>query len=240
VALFTIFAANGLTGYSLERLRRQEEEVRVERSLLLVADERVRAETARFLHDEMQSTLLRASMRLSAALPDVAEPRLRALLEQVVDEVDEVREGSIRGVSRSLSPPLSSTGLVVALRELADTYAGVMEVDIEVEAAAAARFRRVLEGDRVALGVYRITEQGLQNALKHGRATKATVRVGSTDGAVRLRILADGDEPPINGRAGTGVAIVNAWLDDLGGEWTLVPHALGGSVFDVRIGQATT
>ncbi|MGI9187271.1 MAG: hypothetical protein ACR2J9_07100, partial [Gaiellales bacterium] len=127
-------------------------------------------------------------------------------------------------------------GLLVALAELASSYDGVMVIDVEVDPAAAERFRIVGEGDRVALAVYRLVEQALQNALKHGNATRARVAVNLRDRAdLELLVDADGDAPPAQRYPGNGTAIINAWLDDVGGRWSLAAGAAGGSRFAAQI-----
>lgn len=242
VAIIAVFVTNGITGYAVDRLRRQEaviadqlELVRRERAGLLAAEERARAETARYLHDDMQSTLLRAALRLAdleRELPGAQAERLRS----AIDEVDRVREDGIRGASRRLAPPLASTGLIVALGELAASYADVMAVEVAVGADAAERFRIVDEGDRVALAVYRVAEQGLQNALKHGGARAARVEVDCDAGVAVVRVVDDGRGVTPDAVSGTGSAVISAWADDLGGGWALRPGPDGGAVLEARLG----
>ncbi|MFM8611827.1 MAG: sensor histidine kinase [Actinomycetota bacterium] len=242
VAIIAVFVTNGITGYAVDRLRRQEaviadqlELVRRERAGLLAAEERARAETARYLHDDMQSTLLRAALRLAdleRELPGAQAERLRS----AIDEVDRVREDGIRGASRRLAPPLASTGLIVALGELAASYADVMAVEVAVGAGAAERFRIVDEGDRVALAVYRVAEQGLQNALKHGGARAARVEVDCDAEVTVVRVVDDGRGVTPDAVSGTGSAVISAWVDGLGGGWALHPGPDGGAVLEARLG----
>jgi adenine deaminase len=92
--------------------------------------------------------------------------------------------------------------------------------------------------DRVALALYRITEQVLQNALKHGQATQARVDVQLSSGStVLLNIAADGTAPAAGAAPGNGTAIINAWLDDVGGQWGLLPADGGGSRFRATLGS---
>ena len=90
----------------------------------------------------------------------------------------------------------------------------------------------------MALALYRITEQALQNALKHGHAKQARISVELADGAaVQLTIAADGTPPGRGAAPGTGTAIINAWLDDVGGRWSLTPSDEGGSRFRATVGS---
>jgi signal transduction histidine kinase len=195
----------------------------------------VRAEAARYLHDDVQSALLRASMRLQPLL-QADDAATREAAERTVEDIDRVREDGVRSIGRRLSPPLTSTGLIVALGELADQYAGVVDVEVAFDEAAAERFRMVGADDRTALALYRLAEQALQNALKHGRAQAARIEVALVGSGASIVVTADGGSPVAAPVAGEGTAIVNAWVDDLGGSWSLVAGTEGGSVFAAVIG----
>jgi signal transduction histidine kinase len=232
MVIITVAFANGVAGFVLERFRREEELVRAERTMQLAAEERVRAETARYLHDDVQTALLRASLRLVPVAERVSDSTDREALRLAIAEIDAVRDEGVRRIGRRLAPPLSSTGLLVALSDLAASYAGVMAVHLDVDAAASERFRIVADDDRVALALYRITEQALQNALKHGQATQVDASVVMRDTqTVVLTLEADGAAPLAGSVPGDGTAIINAWLDDVGGTWTLTAGMGGGSRF---------
>ena len=238
IVVVTVAFANGITGFALERFRREEELVRAERTMQLAAEENVRSETARYLHDEVQTALLRASLRLVPLAQETDDPTDQETLRTAIAEIDAVRSEGVRVIGRRLAPPLSSTGLIVAMSELAASYDGVMAIDIDFDAAAAERFRIVADNDSVALALYRITEQALQNALKHGNAKQARIGVELADrAAVQLTIAADGTAPGPGTSPGNGTAIINAWLDDVGGQWSLTPSDDGGSRFRATVGS---
>ena len=238
MVVVTVAFANGVTGFVLERFRRAEDLVRSERTMQLAAEENVRAETARYLHDEVQTALLRASLRLAPLVQETDDPTDQETLRTAIAEIDAVRSEGVRVIGRRLAPPLSSTGLIVAMSELAASYDGVMAIDIDFDAAAAERFRIVADNDSVALALYRITEQALQNALKHGNAKQARIGVELADrAAVQLTIAADGTAPGPGASPGNGTAIINAWLDDVGGQWSLTPSDDGGSHFRATVGS---
>jgi signal transduction histidine kinase len=234
--LVTVAFANGVTGFVLERFRREEDLLRAERTMQLAAEERVRAETARYLHDDVQTALLRASLRLVPLVASIEDAEARDALRAAITEIDAVRDDGVRNVGRRLAPPLGSTGLIVALHELAGSYAGVMAVDVEFDDDAAARFRIVEEDDRIALALYRLVEQALQNALKHGGAGWAHVAIEMpAEHHVALTVEADGAAPSSTRVAGNGTAIINAWLGDVGGTWSLDAGEAGGSRFRAAI-----
>ena len=244
--VIAIFIVNGL--YARLRARIASNEtllaerlavVRSERALLLAADERVRAEISRSLHDNIQSVLLRSTIRLEEVRDHLTGDAL-ALLDTSLAEIDRVRETGVRALGRELAPGLGTVGLLASLRDIAPLYEDVMKVEFAFDEASQERFRLPDDGDEEALALYRITEQGLQNALKHGRASFARVSLmGVGASQIRLTITTNGEPPIENWKPGDGVAIINAWLDSVGGGWSLKAGPQGGAVLEVVVGGKT-
>ena len=242
-----IFIVNGLYARLRERITGNEvllaerlAVVRSERALLLTADERVRAEISRSLHDDIQSVLLRSTIRLEEVREHLTGDAL-VLLETSLAEIDRVRETGVRALGRELAPGLGTVGLLASLRDIAPLYGDVMKVEFAFDEASQERFRLPDDGDEEALALYRITEQGLQNALKHGRASFARVSLmGVGTSQIRLTITTNGEPPVANWKPGDGVAIINAWLDSVGGGWSLKAGPQGGAVLEVVVGGKTS
>lgn len=245
VVLVVLLVANGVIAAVQARLARQETiladrlfEVRSERSLLLQAEEQVRAEASRTLHDDIQATLLRAVVRLEG-LRDRLDDDDRRPFDTSIEEIETVREVRVRSLGRILSPNIADIGLLQALEELGTLYADVMPVRFAFPVGIEERFRPVGEPDDTALALYRIAEQCLLNALKHGRPSAASLALEELpDGRVRMIIEADGAAPAEDPIAGTGTATINSWLDAVGGTWTIAPVAGGGSRAIVVVGRA--
>lgn len=245
VIALVLFIGNGVLAAVRARLARQEtllagrlEMVRSERSLLLAAEEKVRAEASRTLHDDVQAALLRSVVRLEA-LRDRLDEDDRALFDASIDEIETVREVRVRALGRVLAPNIDDIGLLQALEELAALYADVMPVTFDFPEQIAERFRPVGNQDETALALYRITEQVLLNALKHARATSVEVALTELlDGRVRLEITSDGVPPETDAEAGTGTATINAWLDAVGGWWDMGATSNGGTRVTVVAGHA--
>ena len=243
VVALVLFIGNGVIASVRVRLARQESQlaerlsvVRSERSLLLAAEEQVRAEASRTLHDDVQAALLRSVVRLEA-LRDRLDEDDQRLFDASIDEIESVREVRVRALGRVLSPNLADVGLLQALEELGALYADVMTVAIESPAAIEDRFRPIGEQDETALALYRIAEQLLLNALQHARATHARIALDQLDdGRVRMTIETDGTAPAPDAAPGTGTATINAWLDAVGGSWAIEGIA-GGACVTVLAGR---
>ncbi|MCX6392584.1 MAG: hypothetical protein NTX95_08840 [Actinobacteria bacterium] len=245
VIALVLFIGNGVLAAVRARLAQQETllaerlaMVRSERSLLLAAEEKVRAEASHTLHDDVQAALLRSVVRLEA-LRDRLDEDDRALFDASIDEIETVREVRVRALGRVLAPNIDDIGLLQALEELAALYADVMPVTFDFPEQIAERFRPVGDQDETALALYRITEQVLLNALKHARATSVEVALTELlDGRARLEITSDGVPPETDAEAGTGTATINAWLDAVGGWWDMGATSSGGTRVTVVAGHA--
>lgn len=244
VVALVLFIGNGAIASVRLRLARQEalladrlQTVRSERALLLAAEEKVRAEASRTLHDDVQAALLRSVVRLEALRERLDEDD-RVLFDASIDEIESVREVRVRALGRVLAPNIADVGLVQALEELSALYADVMVVEFVIPAEIEERFRPVGAQDETALALYRIAEQVLLNALKHGRASNVRIDLAQLlDGRVRLEITADGTPPSSETEPGTGTATINAWLDAVGGSWEVASAAAGGTRVTVVAGR---
>jgi len=239
-----LLLTNGIASRFAERQRRTEvvlrselASVRTERIALIAADERVRGEIARSLHDDVQTELLRASLRL-AAVAEAVPPGRREEFALALAEIEHAREDGVRAVGRRLAPPLGALGLVAALREHCDGFAGVLDVELDVDDAVRARFLRTGDDDPVAIAIYRTVEQGLQNALKHARARHARLRLSSgADAQVRLELATDGEPLPDDWQPGLGATVIGTWVDAVGGSWSLRPGDDAGAVLTATFGR---
>ena len=106
------------------------------------------------------------------AIPDQIEE-----LDKITQDLDDVRENDIRGISHRLHPSIVRVGAGVGLRSLRTFYESATPVVLEVNDAAA---RLEPTGtsvipDSVRLGVYRIAAMAMGNVAKHAEATVCTV-----------------------------------------------------------------
>jgi signal transduction histidine kinase/ligand-binding sensor domain-containing protein len=176
--------------------RLQAEEALRERELeQAVAAERSRL--ARDLHDAVTQTLFSASL-IAEALPGSWE-RDREEGQRLLKELRQLSRGALAEM-RTLLLELRPASLVEAklgdlLHQLAEAGTGREGLPISVTVAG----ERRLPPD-VHVAMYRIAQEGLNNAIKHSRATHAQVHlrylypVGEEDGegGVELRIHDDG------------------------------------------------
>lgn len=169
---------------AVTRLRRTAE---IEKELLL-ADERARS--ARDLHDGLGHRLTLITMGLEFARrsradnPDAAWREVTTADATAREALDEMRTWV-----RALSPvrDADATG-AAAFEAIAESFRGSgLEVSVETH------------GDdlpltqEASLLLYRTVQEGLTNALRHGRARRVRISFVTRDGALALRIVSDLD-----------------------------------------------
>jgi len=163
-----------------------------------------------------------------------------------------------RGLARGLVPvELEARGLADALDRLADQARRLFGVDCTAEAEPDAP-----DPDATAAThVFRIAQEAVSNAVRHGRASRITIRLDGHDGALRLRVADDGigfpashsvaltvpapvrpgaDRPPDD--RGMGVRIMHYRARVVGGALAIGPDPAGGTIvtclLPVRHGSA--
>jgi signal transduction histidine kinase len=234
VSLAFALAIVNAVGYVSYRLGRQtrllEEQVALleeQRRVIVSADERVRAEVAGALHDDVQGALLRATLRLTRLAETSADPERAAAVRAVVADLEELRGRGVRAISRRLEPPLGMIGLVGALEELARAYEGTIDVRVDVDPASLAAVEALPLDHRLA--VYRIVEQGLLNASAHARAATAAILIRCDEpGRCLVDVVDDGEGLAPVRAPGYGSAVIDAWLGIVGGAWRLEQVPSGG------------
>jgi signal transduction histidine kinase len=199
------------------------------RELSIMAE---RNRIARELHDAVTQKLF--SLRLST---DSATTLLERDPARAAAELATIRElatdamGELRAIVVGLRPvDLAGDGLQVALRKQADLLDRVHD--------AAVRFRgRPVPGLSAAgqEAAYRIAQEALHNALRHGHPGQVTVTLSEEDGAAVLEITDDGggfdaDARP-DGEAGRrlGLMSMRERAHAVGGRLTVTSRPGGGA-----------
>ena len=198
-----------------------------QRRLLLESDERVRGQVAAYLHDRVQTDLVSIGLRIRAAVSSGPQDMI-SKVDAALAELERVRSEEVRIASRQLSPNLGHVSLDTALRELADAYRPGLKATISISPQAASRLQGRSDVTR-ATGMYRICEQALLNSAIHGHASECSIRVVldlRDDYVLEIRDngvgLAGATLVP-----GMGSTVISAWVESLGGKWSLHPSPPG-------------
>ncbi|MDW5329604.1 sensor histidine kinase [Plantactinospora sp. KLBMP9567] len=189
-------------GYGGARRRERQAAARRRMRRSAVTSERTRI--ARELHDLVGHTVNVMLVRVGAArvvldrAPNQAREILRGVEQigrEALDELD-----LVLGALRDGDEAASSRPGLAELPRLAQrmTQAG-MEVSLQVDLAGSP-----LPGS-LDLSAYRIVQEALTNALRHGQASAARVRVGQDGRRLELEICDDGRGPDPGYQPGRGL-----------------------------------
>jgi hypothetical protein len=191
-----------------------------QQSLILINEENSRRQIALLLHDRVQAGLMTACRELRLATTPGADVD-RARIETVIAKLDGIRGLDVRQAARELSPDLVNIDLHTAVLELGRRYEPGMSTEIHISPQITSP--KVLISTDVLLACYRITEQGLLNAVMHGHSTQAIVTLELVEEREVILEVADNGRLVSSGEAvaGFGSAIIESWCRVLGGTWEL-------------------
>jgi len=179
-------AANSVLALGLKERTRAEGEIRALTARLIEAQEEERTRLARELHDDLSQQIAAVSIgasNLKRQLPAEAGPAIEQCA-QIQEKLSQLA-GLVRQVSHQLHPAvLEHSGLGAALRSYCK----------EVESLTSRRIAISFEGSfgavrpAVALCVYRVAQEAIQNSIKHARAEGAEVTLRCDDSTVYLTV----------------------------------------------------
>lgn len=207
-----------------------------ERAALLLrlfqVQEEERRTLARDLHDAFGQELT-AMGALAEAIATAAPPDRPDLAEdaRAVARIVESLSQTLRGALERLAPPdLEALGFTGGLRALIAGW--------QAHRRGAAAFHLDVEGDfsgvppHAALALYRIAQEFLTNAMRHGRPSRVFVRVSRAEGGGRpVTLVVDddggGDPAAIRDAPGRGLPGIRERIAALGGSLSMAGSGSG-------------
>ncbi len=204
---------------------------------LLAVQEDERRSLARDLHDQVGQQLAGLKLNLEAlrvrhtAL--AAEPRFTDSLE-IIDQTI----GQIGDTSLDLRPSmLDDLGLEAALRSYARRQQLRASCRIDIDAPLAGRLP-----DHVETSAFRIVQEAVSNAIRHGHATRVSVHVGLEHGSLHITVADDGRGFDAAGATSTpprpdgmGMLSMRERAELVGGEFRVETAVGAGTVIRARL-----
>jgi signal transduction histidine kinase len=199
----------------------------------LAAAEAERARWARELHDETLQALGSLRLVLSAgARAGELEAMSRAIAQSL--EQLELDTATLRGLITELRPAaLDQLGLEPAVLALIDRFrASGLDVDVNIDLARGQdRLKPELE-----TGIYRIVQEALTNAVKHGDAERAAVELVEDERGIHVSIRDDGEGfEPTAATDGFGLLGMHERVELLQGELTVESAPGNGTQISVSL-----
>lgn len=231
---------NGIgTGISIS-MRDITERKRLEQEILDVSG-RERQSIGRDLHDGLGQELTGVALMLRGLAGRVHQryPEAVESVNEIIGLVNQSIENA-RGLARGLLPVRSETGgLVAALRELAlrsrDLYG--LEVNFHAEGCPSLNL-----DETEASHLYRIAQEALTNAARHGHATQVDIILIATGNTFLLRITDNGEgfRAPTSPYSGMGLKIMMYRAGMIGAKFEIASNGPRGTVVRVMGEQLPT
>jgi len=154
---------------------------------LALIEERQRL--SRNLHDAVSQTLF-ASRMIAEALPQIWKRHPEAVLmrlEQIRD-LNQSAHAEMRALLLELNPQrLVETNIDTLMRQLVDGVLGRVHIDATLKIE-----KDLTLPSTVHVAVYYITQEALNNVIRHAAASKVTVSLRENEGQLELRIADNG------------------------------------------------
>lgn len=161
--------------------------------LTIEAAEQERGRWARELHDETLQNLAGLRVLLSGTRRRTAMSPVSPILDQSIERIDETIVELRRLIADLRPAALDELGVGAALNSLVERLSGDttisidLFVDLNPEDESGARYEPLLEDT-----AYRLVQESLNNAIRHGHAGRAIVEVVEEEGQIRIRVADDG------------------------------------------------
>ena len=227
----------GTLNYLLTALAEDRRRVRVLASEIVRTGDRERSRVGKELHDSVAQSVAALRYQLVAIEREVTDPELVGRIRAVRDSAGDVLE-QVRLLSHTVHPQiLDDLGLVPALRHLARKANGEIAVSVTAPDDAEVDLRNIPTD--VAAALYRVAEEAIANAIRHGAPRKIDVRIGPVAGGVAMHVDDDGvgfdREKTESQRQAMGLFTMRERVSLLGGTFTIASAPRQGTSIRVTI-----
>jgi signal transduction histidine kinase len=217
----------------LERSQQLEQEI-------ISISEREQQRIGRDLHDGVCQFL--AAISFTASMVNRELERESHVLAKTAAEIANLLQDAARrtrDLARGLSPvDRDEGGLESALEELAESTSRLAGISCSFVCPAPVHVR----DNTQAIHLFRIAQEALGNAIKHGRAKTVVIALEAGAGACSLRISDDGIGFDADGseKQGMGLSIMRYRARMIGGTLEIQPNAPTGTVVACTIEKSAS
>ena len=180
------------------------ERKRLEKEILEISD-RERRSIGHGLHDGLCQHLAGIEL-MSQVLEQQLEKKSTPAAAQAGKIAEHVRQAisQTRMLARGLSPvSIESEGFMAALQELAASISGLFRVNCRVDCVSSVLIR----DNAAATHLYRIAQEAITNAIKHGKAQNVVITLRRNTENTRMTITDDGSGFPRDLKTHNGMGL---------------------------------
>jgi signal transduction histidine kinase len=212
---------------SIEKIK-SESQIRI-LNATIDGKETERKQIAETLHDSVSALLSSANLHLQAA-----KPQFNGDIPIEIDKTQKIiveASQKIRDLSHTLvSSVLLKFGLTYALKDMAEKYSN-SQIQIHTDIEGLRRYHQDFE-----IKVYNITQEFINNILKHSDASNATIFLREHNNTLCVKISDDGigfDKTSIIRKDGLGINQIDARIHIMKGEFHI--DSVEGSGTEIHV-----
>ncbi len=168
-------------------VQRELEKQKIIGQATIETQEQERSEIGKELHDNVNQVLTTTKLYLDLSLstPEMKDELIVKSSKNIIYVINEIRQ-----LSRSLmNPSLGDLGLVDSVTDLIENIHLTRKLNVVFNAADEAEW---MLDEPQKLTIFRIVQEGLNNAIKHAKATSVTLTLTLENNSVVLTIQDDG------------------------------------------------
>lgn len=196
---------------------------------LLEGEERERQRIGRDLHDSLGGTLAGIRIQLSELQQQQPEPSLERVIVQLEDSINEVRR-----IARNMVPEsLLCSGLNTALQDLCVAFSSA---DTTIEYQSAGLSKKL--PSPMQTNLYRIVQELLVNALRHGKADNIIVQCIQNENTILLTVEDNGQgfsQIHTVNSSGIGLKNIQHRVDYMQGQYNIESEPGVGTTINIEI-----
>jgi signal transduction histidine kinase len=200
-----------------------------------LATEDERRRWARELHDETLQGIAALRLALAVARRAGDPERWRTALEEAVEELD-TEIANLRGIIADVRPAaLDELGVLAALESLVERMrARGIDIALSVDLAYEGGRAGTRHEDELETALYRVVQEGINNAIKHAGVDTVAVEIHETVNEVTVRV-SDEDRgfDPATQTEGFGLAGMRERIEALGGTLSIESGEAAGTTLTI-------
>ncbi len=200
------------------------EALNVSRQRIVKVQESLRKEIANEIHGSVQNRIILLMHKIRELESASPGNQLVAELREVHKRMGDILNDHLRPISHRLFPSILRQGLVPALQSLCDQFEKALVIDLNIDKSLVESERddRRLIPETIRLSACRITEEALNNIVKHSGADRVNISLAWTAEKLRLEICDNGQGfNPGQVSAGTGMLMIQDYAEVAGGTWSI-------------------
>ncbi len=240
VVAWTGGALRAKSDIALARIALLEHSQRLEHEIVNISDAEQRR-IGQDLHDGLCQNLAALSCAATSLRNDLRDLQLSAEANLAGDLANRLRDAVVqtRELAHELVPAhVAEVGLVLALESLTQSVTQLQGVSCTFEVPNSMPDC----DDHTATHLYRVAQEAINNATRHGRASHIEVSLQASDHLMTLQVLDNGIGIPESKSNGIGLAIMRYRARLNGGELRIEQPEAGGTMVccTARIGDQVT